>query len=740
MPPWPDTYPLSFFAPLAPSLPAAATSPPVPATSTRPTSSSSVRTPLPAPSASHDVDPSTAPPPAVPPAACLPPPPPRHHPPPSAPCRPTSAPHDQPSVASPTFDESAAEPLRHLAAVDKASSSSSAAAPRRSVQPAIGTGWEPVRRGSGEREKYVERNEGERDSRWVRRPSERDDDSDRWAPTTTLRSSHLYDDDLGPSTFAASNLYESDEPGYASPRASNDERRRSPRRRTRSPSPPARLDSRPEPVEPRYGSLRSMPPAFIDRPRSARLDRAPEPVPTPSASSSRNRPLRPLDDNVDEDLREAKRPRLEHGAATSRTSPPASLPRRPAVPPNDASAPLRDSSRALSGKMSLSDRWDALEEGRAAEPDGGRQGGSRRSRRGRRNRRKSAAAVPGEAITAPPPSSQMPVQASGAMARPDCAGLVFDFAAEPPRRRSSPSPPAEARPSQSSRRNPSPRTERRGADRDRADDDRARSSTGRRAPAPPPARTLRDSDLSPSIGSLKQRDFKPLVLDRPVEPTWSLALFRLILKLLISIASPELWAPNAAALAAGTPHVEPGWLESSVLALQPDKHEVRAACGGSPGRSFGFASLSGTVYERYLAMVDVVRWLFDDRSLGESGTAYVMLHAPREVRLLISHFADVVLFSELVQRHERALVAYLTRLPAPSPRQRASLTLLEWLNTTAHPDRHYLFLSEPDGRLRGEKTGVEPWRWWVARAEGARSTAVEVLDEWERDTLAMEQW
>ncbi|KPV72393.1 uncharacterized protein RHOBADRAFT_55862 [Rhodotorula graminis WP1] len=797
MPPWPDTYPLSFFAPLAPPrFMSAAISPLNHADSTRSTTARDVHPHLPAGTAALGIPTSTAPPAFVPPATFPPPPSPRPDSSPPAPSRQPDAQRLQRPVASAFFGEQAGDGPHRLGAAAATSLTASSSPAQRLQQHASGEPTRDVARRGEEDGNAVERGARSARARSPRRKSDpRRDSSVRWAPSAVSRSSHLYEDDLGPCTFAPS-FAGLGEPRYAPPSAHDHGRPHSPRRRTRSPSPPARRGSRLEAVEPRRTSVRSMPPAFVDRPASARSECAPGPVSAPSgpsyaqprdepstapvgvdppSSSTRSRrqgagsrlrrlekkraraasrdddeldpsgstsarashdgPLRRLDGNVDE-LRDAKRPRVEQAAAAARTSPaPSPQPR------HDAPAPLPDSSRVAQGGMSLSDRWDALEEGRGQRVSAGT--GGRRRRGGRKEARRLAAAAAargwddgggGDGDAPARPSSR---EDRGTGRRPsvdDLDGLVFDFAAEPPRRPSGTPPLVTPHQLPPSKRTSSPRNGPRWAE-----PRRTRSSNGG-APAPPPERTLRDSDLSPSIAVLRERDFKRFVLKRPVEPTWSLPLYLLILKLLTSIAPPELWAPDAASLGASPPSLEPDWLATSVIGRQPDKAEVRAACGGSPGRGLGFASLSRAVHERYLAMVDVVRWLFEDRSLGESETAYVMLHAPREVRILVSRFAEVVLFSELVQRHERTLVTYLARLPSPSPRQRASLTLLEWLNTTAQPDRHYLFLSEPDGRLRGEKTGVEPWRWWFARAEAGRSTAVEVLDDWERDTLSMEQW
>ncbi|GAA5838721.1 hypothetical protein JCM9279_003839 [Rhodotorula babjevae] len=724
MPPWPDTYPFSFFAPFEPSpLAAAAISPPDLATSARSTGAGDAHLDPPALAAAQ----APAAPAASPPLPhSVSPPRPRPRPPASTPPLPSlelSPPPQRRPVASSFFGPAAGDaPQTH--AVPATPSSSSTTAATRDDPPFLETAREPGRGATKKRSGIESRSRRSR-SPSARRRSERRGAESRWAPSTAARSSHLYDDDLGPSTFASSAPGPS-EPRYAATSASDEGRwRRSPRRRTRSPSLPARTDSRLSAVEPRRASMRSMPPAFVDRPASARSDREREPdslphgprFAPPSAS-----PLQRLDENV-AGPHDSKRRRIVDGSAAPRAAPPPAPRRSSTAHEPEAQLGLRNPSRAPTGGMSLSDRWDALDQARAVQSGGGGTSGrGRRRRGGKKHRRSSAAAAAdraragGDDCTMTTSPSRGEAEEGPRVSLDDGDGLVFDFAAEPPRRRAATSPTAEDRPAPARR------------------DHRRRGGSSTR----PHAARL---DLSPSLGGLKQHDFKSLLLERPVEPMWNLGLYRLVLKLITSIRPPDLWPLDTAALSSmSATLIEPDWLASSVLSHQPDKVEVRAACGGSPGRAIGFASLSRAVYDRFLAMVDVVRWLFEDRSVGEPETAYVMLHAPREIRILVSHFADVVLFSELVQRHERTLIGYLSRLSSPSPLERASLTLLEWLNTTARPDRHYLFLCEADGRLRGEKTGVEPWRWWVVRAQAGRSTAVEVLDEWETDMLSMEKW
>lgn len=77
-----------------------------------------------------------------------------------------------------------------------------------------------------------------------------------------------------------------------------------------------------------------------------------------------------------------------------------------------------------------------------------------------------------------------------------------------------------------------------------------------------------------------------------------------------------------------------------------------------------------------------------------------------------------------------------------SPRERAALTLLEWLVDPRAPDlvRRYRFLLDREGRVRrGARSGEGPWEWWLQAGEGEARTA-EVLDDWEREVIRTEGW
>ena len=293
------------------------------------------------------------------------------------------------------------------------------------------------------------------------------------------------------------------------------------------------------------------------------------------------------------------------------------------------------------------------------------------------------------------------------------------------------------------------------------------SSPARR---PTSGRLIVEKDLTPNLHGLMYYHYVPFLHENtPIEPMWSASLYRLVVKLLVSIAPPHKWSPDPAALVdGGSKH----WVSLKVTSRQPNKAAIRTAVGPL-GRTEGFSALPPGSRARFGSMVDVMRWLWDDEALGEPEAAWMVLSAPRAIHILsasrssspssspslllvapaaqltrlhlsaspaVRELGGVVRFAQLVQYHEHDLMAHLRRLAAPTAHERAALTLLDWLNTSATPDRHYLFLSGPKGHLRGEETGTVPWKWWFARADSGRSTAVEVLDDWERDTLSMEKW
>ncbi|GAA6002568.1 uncharacterized protein JCM10292_007733 [Rhodotorula paludigena] len=89
-----------------------------------------------------------------------------------------------------------------------------------------------------------------------------------------------------------------------------------------------------------------------------------------------------------------------------------------------------------------------------------------------------------------------------------------------------------------------------------------------------------------------------------------------------------------------------------------------------------------------------------------------------------------------MQHSETALRVFLANLALPTPSTRAAEHLLDWLNTTASPDRHYLFFCRPDGALRCDR----PWERWFERALSDEGATRRDLDEWERETLQVEHW
>lgn len=102
----------------------------------------------------------------------------------------------------------------------------------------------------------------------------------------------------------------------------------------------------------------------------------------------------------------------------------------------------------------------------------------------------------------------------------------------------------------------------------------------------------------------------------------------------------------------------------------------------------------------------------------------------------VRKFSNSVRLFELVASSERNLRLCLSSLALPPPFQRATIRLLDWLNTPAEPNRHYLFFCTPEGALRSER----PWEWWDALAEMQAGARTKDLDNWEKMLLARERW
>ncbi|BGP41740.1 hypothetical protein JCM10450v2_005806 [Rhodotorula kratochvilovae] len=241
--------------------------------------------------------------------------------------------------------------------------------------------------------------------------------------------------------------------------------------------------------------------------------------------------------------------------------------------------------------------------------------------------------------------------------------------------------------------------------------------------------------LFPDLKQVQWRDYEPYLLARPTEPRWSGPLYNRYLAFLCACEPPAHWtkAPDRLTVYNTVPP-----LAMRIGACQPDKRALQAA--HSPRAAEGYATLTKPMQVKFRAMCDVMRWLWDDESLGVDAVADLVKRAPLAVHIIVREYASIRRCSELAARAEEDLVYFLSRRGALSPQQHAVRTLLAWLRRPAAPNRHYLFFCRPGGELRLGVGGEAPWAWWFDRALGPEGAGVRELDEWERGRLREEDW
>ncbi|GAA6002560.1 uncharacterized protein JCM10292_007726 [Rhodotorula paludigena] len=247
--------------------------------------------------------------------------------------------------------------------------------------------------------------------------------------------------------------------------------------------------------------------------------------------------------------------------------------------------------------------------------------------------------------------------------------------------------------------------------------------------------------LHPPLAGLKFDYYRPYLLARPISPAWSSLYCETFIHFCCSVSDPHTWSTRPQRLLAVD---NPPDIVQHLRSLEPNRAVFRARAPlhkSDAHRSVGDADgMAG----RLLAMKDVMRWIWDDDSIGLDEVAGMILTAPLAVHMIIRTLASTQRYTIVRRIAEEDLFRYL-RHRSPSlytPRERAALTLLEWLVDPRAPDlvRRYRFLLDREGRVRrGARSGESPWEWWLQAGEGEARTA-EVLDDWEREVIRTEGW
>lgn len=158
---------------------------------------------------------------------------------------------------------------------------------------------------------------------------------------------------------------------------------------------------------------------------------------------------------------------------------------------------------------------------------------------------------------------------------------------------------------------------------------RSTASRGTNRDRPPESPFLTNEMLFPSLRDLKFQDYQPLLLDKPVTPVWSAALYELLLQFFRFCEPCESWAkdPTQLSVGAGLPSIV-----RKVLRYQPNHRAIQAIY--TPAVAPGYDALGQRLKYKFRAMRDVMRWLLDDRLLKVDTVAHLVRYAPLPLHIL----------------------------------------------------------------------------------------------------------
>ncbi|GAA5889249.1 hypothetical protein JCM8208_007815 [Rhodotorula glutinis] len=249
--------------------------------------------------------------------------------------------------------------------------------------------------------------------------------------------------------------------------------------------------------------------------------------------------------------------------------------------------------------------------------------------------------------------------------------------------------------------------------------------------------TFSSSALKPPLAGLRFPYYMPYLRDEPAEPKWSSSYCATFIQFACSVAHPPRWSSRPERLVA---EKDAPAIVQEIRTYQPYKDLIRRCAPLCTSRAAD--STTHEWHTKFLAMRDVMRWIWEDESLELEHVAGMILTAPISIHMIIRTFASMQRFTNVRRIAEEDLAEYLSRHPSPSPRERAALVLLRWFQRRDAPrDRRYRFFIERNGRLRRGTRGHDGWEWWFApTGPGGLERREGELDEWERDVVRREGW
>ncbi|GAA5838717.1 hypothetical protein JCM9279_003838 [Rhodotorula babjevae] len=264
----------------------------------------------------------------------------------------------------------------------------------------------------------------------------------------------------------------------------------------------------------------------------------------------------------------------------------------------------------------------------------------------------------------------------------------------------------------------------------------SRSST-----APDPELALPDEfspgALKPKLSGLHFSYYAPYLRNEPIAPAWSSIFCETFIAFAMSASPPHLWSgrPDRLRVDDDSPSI---LREIRSCAPNQDVFRRRAPLN----RSRAAERAGPDLMAKLVAMLDVMRWIWDDDSLSLAHVAGMILTAPLAVFMIIRTLAATQRYSILRRIAEGDLTRYLSRHTSPSPREHAALVLLRWFQRAdAPPERRYRFFIDRRGRPRRGAGREAGWEAWLAPpGPGGAQRSERELDEWERDVVRREGW
>jgi len=137
------------------------------------------------------------------------------------------------------------------------------------------------------------------------------------------------------------------------------------------------------------------------------------------------------------------------------------------------------------------------------------------------------------------------------------------------------------------------------------------------------------SALRPPLAGLRFNYYRPYLLDEPVEPAWSSIYCSTFIEFACSVAYPPRWSSRPQRLVAER---DAPAVVQEIRACEPNKARIRERAPLCVSRAVETVTPEWRV--KMLAMMDVMRWIWDDKSLSLEHVAGMILTAPISIHMI----------------------------------------------------------------------------------------------------------